>query len=142
MHTHHSHQKGLTLLELIVVIVVLAILSAIAIPTFSSMIHRSKVAALEATAHLLANDAAALAATALKGPAALDTTATSSCTTTTYVCAVKTEVLAIKTGKITVKEKSPEVYTLEETGISVCLTVSATYSVQSTVSAGACTSSS
>lgn len=50
-------RKGLTLLELLVVIVILAVISAIAIPTFLSVINQSKVRTAEVTAAAIQHDA-------------------------------------------------------------------------------------
>lgn len=54
-------RQGLSILELVVVLVVLAVLVAIAIPTFASVITRSKLAAEQTTASAILEDAQALA---------------------------------------------------------------------------------
>jgi prepilin-type N-terminal cleavage/methylation domain-containing protein len=58
----HRTRKAFTLLELIVVIVILGILALIAIPTFLSVITKSKNATAAETASALDHDAMALGA--------------------------------------------------------------------------------
>lgn len=45
MKTNKKQNKGFTIMEMLIVVAVIAVLAAIAIPVFSSSLHKSKVAA-------------------------------------------------------------------------------------------------
>lgn len=45
MKTNKRQNKGFTIMEMLIVVAVIAVLAAIAIPVFSSSLHKSKVAA-------------------------------------------------------------------------------------------------
>ena len=129
-----NRRRAFTLLELVVALVILAILAALAIPTFASTIHASKVADVMATAHSV--DLSAVADGRLSGATASGINATSG---QTYLAGALAELPSGGTYSATPSGDGVS-YTITNTtwAISVCLVTSSIPGQTGTVTSGAC----
>ena len=134
-------RKAFTLLELIVVIVILAILALLAIPTFNSIISKSKTASITETAQSYGRDVTALAAFDNNAANASSNTsgaaAATSYATDYYVTNTQSDLPAGTTTAAATTDNGTKVTVTNSSG-SACLTLGTTVHDNGSVVAGVC----